>query len=164
MLFADGTDPAIDNSLKQNANTDLNNDRIRDLRYSATKANITTIFNELAGKLGSQDILYIFTTAGEAVTIVWKAKTVADARPVNVAARLYPSGAVRLYYGAGNQHTSRLAQRDKTIGVAAGTAASMLLGLRNGLPDLGSASSLLIQPATLPPPSTGLPWEGLLLQ
>ena len=104
------------------------------------------------------------SSSAQSVTIVWKAKTVADARPVNVAARLYPSGAVRLYYGTGNQHTSRLAQRDKTIGVAAGTAASMLLGLRNGLPDLGSASSPLIQPATLPPPSTGLPWQGLLLQ
>ncbi len=104
------------------------------------------------------------TSTSEAVTVVWKAKTVADGRPVNVAARLYPSGAVRFYYGTGNQHTSRVVQRDKTIGVAAGTAASMLLGLRNGLPDLGSASSLLIQPSTLPPPSPGLPWQGLLLQ
>lgn len=98
------------------------------------------------------------------VTVIWKAATVADARPVNLAARLYPSGAVRLYYGAGNQHTTRIEQRDKTIGVSAGNAATMLLGLRNGLPDLGEASSLLIQPAALPPPSAGLSWRTLLLQ
>lgn len=112
---------------------------------------------------GSGDDIAVASTS-EAVTVVWQAKTVADGRPVNVAARLYPSGAVRFFYGAGNQHTSLMAQRDKTIGVAAGTAASMLLGLRNGQPDLGSASALLIQPSTLPPPSTGLPWQGLLLQ
>ncbi len=112
---------------------------------------------------GNGDDIAVSSTS-EAVTVVWKAKTVADGRPVNVAARLYPSGAVRFYYGTGNQHTSRVAQRDKTIGLAAGTAASMLLGLRNGLPDLGSANALLIQPSTLPPPSTGLPWQELLLQ
>lgn len=98
------------------------------------------------------------------VTVVWKAATVADARPVNMAARLYPSGAVRFYYGAGNQHTSRIEERDKTIGISAGNASTMLLGLRNGLPDLGYANALLIQPAALPPPSPGLPWRTLLLQ
>jgi hypothetical protein len=102
-------------------------------------------------------------TSAQGVTIVWKAVTVADLRPVNVAVRLFPSGAVRFYYGPGNQHTSRIKQRDKTIGVSAGSAATMLLGLRNGLPDLGEASTLLIQPANLPPPGAGLPWEMLLL-
>ena len=101
--------------------------------------------------------------SASSVTITWKAATVTDARPVNVAVRLYPSGAMRFYYGSGNEHTTLVAQRDKTIGVSAGSASTRLLGLRNGLPDLGSANTLLIQPATLPPPAVGLPWQSLLL-
>ncbi|OLN26600.1 hypothetical protein DVDV_2582 [Desulfovibrio sp. DV] len=101
--------------------------------------------------------------SASSVTIAWKAATVTDARPVNVAVSLYPSGAMRFYYGSGNQHTTLVAQRDKTIGLSAGSASTRLLGLRNGLPDLGSANTLLIQPATLPPPAGGLPWQPLLL-
>ncbi|MHC1791015.1 C13 family peptidase [Solidesulfovibrio sp.] len=141
-------------------------------------ANPTTSgYNSVDGLAGSVAVAPLWdrlTTAGagndiavdssaSGVTIVWKAATVADGRPVNVAVRLYPSGAMRFYYGPGNQHTSRIEQRDKTIGVSAGSAATMLLGLRNGLPDLGGASALLVQPSTLPPPAAGLPWEMLLL-
>lgn len=100
------------------------------------------------------------------VTVIWRVNTWVDDRPVNVAARLYPSGAIRFYYGAGNQNTSRTQYRDKTIGIsmADATNGKYLLGLRNGAADLGAARSLVIQPATLPPPSTGLPWANLLLQ
>lgn len=137
----------------------------------------TSGYNTVGGLAGSVAVAPLWdrlTTAGDGddisvtsnasgVTIVWKAATVADARPVNVAVRLSPSGAMRFYYGAGNQHTSRIEQRDKTIGVSGGDATKMLLGLRNGRPDLGGASTLLVQPSTLPPPSAGLPWESLLL-
>lgn len=131
--------------------------------------------NALAGSVAVAPLWDRLTTGSDAnddiavasdatgTTIVWKAHTVADGRPVNVAARLYPSGAMRFYYGAGNQHTSLVEQRDKTIGVSAGSAGTMLLGLRNGLPDLGEANTLLVQPASLPPPTAGLPWLLLLL-
>lgn len=100
------------------------------------------------------------------VTIIWRVHTWVDDRPVNVAARLYPSGAIRFSYGEGNQNTSRTQYRDKTIGIsmADATNGKYLLGLRNGAADLGTAKTLVIQPATLPPPSTGLPWASLLLQ
>ncbi|MFP5258680.1 MAG: C13 family peptidase [Acidobacteriota bacterium] len=123
---------------------------------------VAPLWDRLTTAGDGNDIAVAASASG--VTIVWKAATMADARPVNVAARLYPSGAVRLYYGAGNRHTSRIEQRDKTIGISAGDAATMLLGLRNGRPDLGEASALLIQPAALPPPSVGLPWRTLLLR
>ncbi|WP_428563209.1 MAG: C13 family peptidase [Solidesulfovibrio sp. DCME] len=100
------------------------------------------------------------------LTVIWRVHTWVDDRPVNVAARLFPNGAIRFYYGTGNRNTSRTQYRDKTIGLSLGDAASgkYLLGLRNGEPDLGNAKSLLIQPATMAPPSTGLPWGSLLLQ
>ncbi len=115
------------------------------------------------------------TTAGDDVsvlsdatgtTIIWKAHTWIDNRPVNTAARLFPNGTIRLYYGTGNQNTSRTEYRDKTIGLSLGDAASdkYLLGLRNGAPDLGNARTLLIQPAAMAPPAMGLPWASLLLQ
>lgn len=99
------------------------------------------------------------------VTIVWKAHTWIDNRPVNVAARLTPSGAVRFYYGSGNRNTSRTTYRDKTIGLSLGDAAGnkFLLGLRNGAADLGEARTLLVQPATLSPPPAAEPWNSLLL-
>lgn len=100
------------------------------------------------------------------VTIIWNVFTWVDDRPVNVAARLYPSGAIRFYYGTGNRNTSRTQYRDKTIGLSLGDAANgkYILGLRNGAADLGNAKALAIQPASMAPPATGLPWSQLLLQ
>jgi len=99
------------------------------------------------------------------VTIIWKAHTWVDSRPVNTAVRLSSNGAIRFYYGTGNQNTSRTQYRDKTIGLSLGDAANgkYILGLRNGAADLGSAKALAIQPATMAPPSPGLPWSQLLL-
>ena len=142
--------------------------------FASASTNGYNTVNDLAGSVAVAPLWDRLTTIGEGndisvaasaseATIVWKAATVTDGRPVNVAVRLYPSGAMRFYYGPGNQHTTRVAQRDKTIGVSAGSAATMLLGLRNGPPDLGEASTLLIQPASLPPPGSGLPWQSLLL-
>ncbi|MHC1727033.1 MAG: C13 family peptidase [Syntrophobacteraceae bacterium] len=62
VLFADGTDPAVDRSDGTNSPLDLDEDGDDDIQYSATKANITTVFNNLQTQLGSEDILYIFTT------------------------------------------------------------------------------------------------------
>ncbi len=82
--------------------------------------------------------------------IAWAAKTVADARPVNMTARLYPNGNVTFYYGSGNEHTSRIVKRDKTIGVS--SIAKTALALRNGRADLGDASALaFIVPAVVAP-------------
>jgi hypothetical protein len=74
------------------------------------------------------------------VDVAWVAKTVIDARPVNMTARLYPSGQVTFYYGTGNEHTSRVEKRDKTIGLS--TSSQYALALRNGASDLGSAAPL----------------------
>ncbi|AGW12720.1 C13 family peptidase [Megalodesulfovibrio gigas] len=62
VLFADGTDPAVDRSDGVSSPLDFNNDGVADIKYSATKANIALVFNQLASALGSDDILYIFTT------------------------------------------------------------------------------------------------------
>jgi len=113
------------------------------------------------------DDITIQEDAGSAA-IVWKAHTLADTvpRPVNTAVRLFPSGAIRFYYGPGNQHTSLVAQRDKTIGVSLGDSANAKyhFALRNGAPELGDAKALAILPGSMPPPVAGLPWETLLLQ
>lgn len=85
------------------------------------------------------------------VDVAWVAKTVIDARPVNMLVRLYPSGEVTFYYGTGNEHTSRVAQRDKTIGLS--TSSKYALALRNGASDLGSAAPL----AFVLPPSVSVP-------
>ncbi len=50
MLISDGKDPAVDQSDGTSSLWDLNDDGIDDTRYSATKANITAVFDELAGK------------------------------------------------------------------------------------------------------------------
>ena len=99
------------------------------------------------------------------VTVIWQVKTWIDDRPVNIAARLFPSGAIRFYYGTGNQNISRTEYRDKTIGIAMGDAPNgkYLLGLRNGESDLGLVKALAIQPATMAPPTAGLTGGMLLL-
>ncbi len=62
VLFADGTSSEVDRSDGEDSPTDFDGDGQADINYSATKANITTVFDELAVKLGSDDVLYIFTT------------------------------------------------------------------------------------------------------
>jgi len=62
VLFADGTDPAVDRPDGRSSPLDFDGDGVPDIRYSATKANITLVFNQLAATLGPNDILYIFTT------------------------------------------------------------------------------------------------------
>ncbi|MFH1139966.1 MAG: peptidase C13 [Pseudomonadota bacterium] len=62
VLMSDGTDPEVDRSDGESSPLDLDNDGLPDIRYSATKANISLVFDELAGKLGPDDILYLFTT------------------------------------------------------------------------------------------------------
>ncbi len=78
------------------------------------------------------------------LTIRWKAHTVTDAddRPVNFAVKLNRNGNIRFLYGQGNEHTSRVAWRDKTIGLSKGDGSDYILCLRNGKGDLGYAESI----------------------
>jgi hypothetical protein len=88
------------------------------------------------------------TDTGNHVTFVWQARTYVDQRPVNVGLRLYPDGHFTLYYGTGNELTSRVTMRDKTIGVA--TGAVLHPALRNGVSDLGSALAMDFRKAAYP--------------
>ncbi|NLJ82582.1 MAG: hypothetical protein GX330_05595 [Bacteroidales bacterium] len=82
VLVSDGTDPAIDRHLNNgsydSSPLDLDGDGLPDIQYSATKNNITTVFNTLANILTSNDHLFIFTTdhgdltySGEATLELW---------------------------------------------------------------------------------------------
>jgi hypothetical protein len=66
VLMSDGTDPGLDMCLqdlsKINSNPDLDGDGDNDVGYSATKANIATVFNILQNTLVTGDSLFIFTT------------------------------------------------------------------------------------------------------
>ena len=118
---------------------------------------IAPLWDDLSTGAGGADI-YVASTA-EHVTVSWVAVTVADTRPVNVSVRLFPDGTFIFYYGAGNLHTSRVAQRDKTIGVSTTRAAHF--ALRNGASDLGNASALTFVPSGF---SLPLPLPLLLLE
>ena len=61
VAMSDGTNPAIDVSNGTSSNLDLDADGIADIRYSATKASLNTIFNELVNKLTVNDDLLVFT-------------------------------------------------------------------------------------------------------
>lgn len=101
--------------------------------------------------------IFVTDTASH-VTIVWEAKTKVDNRPVNTALRLFPDGRFTLYYGSGNELTSRVTMRDKTIGVA--TGAVLHPALRNGVSDLGLAKALTFRRASA---ASAAPAAGLLL-
>lgn len=106
---------------------------------------IAPLWDDLTTACGGCDIHV--ATDDDSITFAWKAATVADARPVNTAARLNRDGSFTLYYGTGNAHIGRVAGRDKTIGVSTGKA--MHLSLSNGLSDLGSAAPVTFQAAPM---------------
>jgi hypothetical protein len=64
--MADGTNPAIDrarlNGTYDSSPLDLDGDGIADIQYAATKANITTVFDDLSNILTDNDNLFIYTT------------------------------------------------------------------------------------------------------
>ena len=77
VLMSDGTDPGEDRHIQTDPDPDnppvieelydsspldLDGDGDDDVSYSATKANITTVFNALSPILGEGDTLFIFTT------------------------------------------------------------------------------------------------------
>jgi len=66
VLMSDGTDPGEDrhhyDGSYDSSPLDLDGDGDNDIQYSATKANITTVFNELASKMDRDSYLFIFTT------------------------------------------------------------------------------------------------------
>lgn len=67
VIMSDGTDPAADRydymeDSYDSSPLDLDGNGTPDIQYAATKANITAVFNELSGKLSSDDDLFIFTT------------------------------------------------------------------------------------------------------
>ncbi|GEM_PF-3217412 len=62
VAISDGTNPAADQSNGQNSDPDLDNDGDDDTMYSCTRANLSTIFGNLATTLDSSDSLFIFTT------------------------------------------------------------------------------------------------------
>lgn len=62
VLNSDGTSTAIDRSNGTSSPLDLDNDGDNDIDYSATKANVTLVFNLLKAKLTSDDSLFVFAT------------------------------------------------------------------------------------------------------
>ena len=66
VLMSDGTDPGEDMHLNSggyiSSPLDLDNDGYNDIQYSATKANITTVFNILQQLVTANDNVFIFTT------------------------------------------------------------------------------------------------------
>lgn len=61
VLMSDGTNPGVDLSDGTSSNVDLDGDGDADIDYSATKANVTNVFNQLANKLTTNDYLFIYT-------------------------------------------------------------------------------------------------------
>ncbi len=66
VLISDGTNPGNDRHLYDwsydSSPLDLDGDGDNDIGYSATKSNITSVFNTLSGMLTQDDFLFIFTT------------------------------------------------------------------------------------------------------
>jgi len=62
VCFADGLNPAPDQSGGINSNPDFDNDGDSDIIYPATSAGITSGYNAVNGMVGSNDHLFIYTT------------------------------------------------------------------------------------------------------
>ncbi len=62
VCFADGLNPAPDQSGGLNSNPDFDDDGDSDIIYDATSAGITSGFNDIYAMVGSSDHLFIFTT------------------------------------------------------------------------------------------------------
>ena len=62
VCFADGTDPAPDNSNGENSNPDLDDDGDTDINYDATFAGVQSGYNDIENMVGSDDYLLIMTT------------------------------------------------------------------------------------------------------
>jgi hypothetical protein len=104
---------------------------------------IAPLWDDLTTFSADGDDIYVSTNANW-VTFAWRAHTHTDVRLVNVGVKLFATGAIRFLYGSGNDHTSLVAQRDKTIGASIG--GRTLFSLRNGEGDLGSAKAMELQP------------------
>ena len=86
--MSDGTDPDDDrhhyNGTYDSSPLDLNNDGSNDIEYSATKQNITTVFNTLQNILSPDDFLFIYTTdhggqvSGNQVELILWDETIQD--------------------------------------------------------------------------------------
>ncbi len=62
ICFADGLNPAIDQSGGVNSNPDLDLDGDTDFDYDATTTGVTSGYNDIVSLVGSDDHLFIFTT------------------------------------------------------------------------------------------------------
>lgn len=106
---------------------------------------IAPLWDDLTVLSSDGDDIYV-TEDTYWVTIRWAAHTYRDDRPVNFAVKLGSSGAIRFLYGTGNDHTSRVSARDKTIGVSQGNSSDYHLCLRNGRGSLSNASPIEFNP------------------
>ncbi|MDY0040416.1 MAG: C13 family peptidase [Desulforhabdus sp.] len=109
------------------------------------KIAIAPLWDDLTVYSSDGDVIYT-SADSQWVTIRWKAHTFRDDRPVNVAVKLSSSGAVKFLYGSGNDHTSRIVDRDKTIGISKGDGSNYHLCLRNGQWNLGNATGIEYAP------------------
>ncbi len=62
ICFADGLNPAVDNSSGQNSNPDLDGNGTADFDYDATVGGIYSAYTQLQSLAGADDHLFIFTT------------------------------------------------------------------------------------------------------
>ncbi|MCK8604036.1 C13 family peptidase [Desulfoferrobacter suflitae] len=113
------------------------------------KQAIAPLWDDLTVLKADGDAVYI-SQQPHGVTIRWAAHTYRDRRPVNVAVQLSSSGVIRFLYGDGNEHTGRIAQRDKTIGISNGDGSRSHLCLRNGQWGLGDAAGIQYTPVPTP--------------
>jgi hypothetical protein len=62
ICFADGLNPAVDNSSGQNSNPDLDGDGVNDFDFDATYSGIAQGYAAITGMVGPDDHLLLFTT------------------------------------------------------------------------------------------------------
>ena len=103
---------------------------------------VAPLWDDLTTEDPDTDIFVEATT--EQATFAWSARTKADGRPVNTAARLHPDGRIVFYYGEGNDHSGWVEGREKTIGISTGGIPHF--SLRNGASRLGGAAPVAFLP------------------